>query len=60
MKVKTEAAEGRDLLKQMAASTRTHILKASRRLQHLRSVNAAQEQYVQEAYGMDIEDFRKK
>lgn len=59
MKVKAESAEGRDLLKQMAASTRSHILKASRRLQHLRSVNAAQEEYVQETYGMDIEDFRQ-
>jgi chromosome segregation ATPase len=58
MKVNAEMSEGRDLLKQMAASTRAHILKASRRLENLRNVNAAQEQYVQEAYGMDIDEFR--
>ena len=58
MKAKAEMAEGRDLLKQMGASTRSHILKASRRLENLRSVNAAQEEYVQETYGVDIEEFR--
>ena len=58
MKAKREMAEGRDLLKQMASSTRSHILKASRRLENLRNVNAAQEEYVQETYGLDIEEFR--
>ena len=58
MKAKREMAEGRDLLKQMGASTRSHILKASRRLENLRNVNAAQEEYVQETYGLDIEEFR--
>jgi hypothetical protein len=57
-KAKAEMSEGRDMLKQMAASTRSHILKASRRLENLRNVNAAQEEYVQETYGLDIEDFR--
>lgn len=57
-KAKAEMSEGRDMLKQMAASTRSHILKASRRLENLRNVNAAQEEYVQETYGLDIEEFR--
>lgn len=57
-KAKAEMAEGRDLLKQMSSSTRAHILKASRRLENLRNVNAAQKEYVQETYGMDIEEFR--
>lgn len=59
MKVKDEMAEGRDLLKQMAERTRSHILKARRRLENLKNVNAAQEEYVKETFGMDIEDFRK-
>jgi hypothetical protein len=58
MKVKAESAEGRDLLSQMAARTRTHIVKASRRLENLRNVNAAQEEYVKDEYGMDISEFR--
>lgn len=57
-KAKAEMAEGRDMLRQMSASTRSHILKASRRLENLRNVNAAQEEYVQETYGLDIEEFR--
>jgi hypothetical protein len=58
-KVKAERAEGRDMLSQMAARTRTHIVKAERRLANLRSVNEAAGEYVKEKYGMDIEDFRK-
>jgi len=58
-KVDAERAEGRDMLAQMAARTRTHIVKAERRLINLRSVNEAAEEYVKEKYGMDIEDFRK-
>ena len=58
MKVKAESAEGRDLLSQMAARTKTHIVKASRRLENLRNVNTAQEEYVKDEYGMDISDFR--
>lgn len=57
-KVRTEMDEGRDLLKQMAERTKTHIKKAERRLINLRSVNEAQEDYVKEQYGMDIEEFR--
>ena len=58
-KAAAERAEGRDLLAQMAARTRTHIVKAQRRLVNLRSVNQAAEEYVKDKYGMDIEDFRK-
>jgi len=58
-KSKAEAKEGRDLLKQMAQRTHSHILKARRRLENLKNVNAAQEEYVREEYGMDIKDFRK-
>ena len=54
-----EQAEGRDMLAQIAARTAAHIRKAERRLESLKNVNAAAEQYVQETYGFDIEDFRK-
>lgn len=57
-KVSAEAAAGRDLLKQMAERTRTHIKKSERRLENLRNVSRAQEQYVKEQYGMDISEFR--
>lgn len=55
-----EEAEGRDLLAQMGASTAVHIRKSKRRLTNLRMVNSAQEDYVKERFGMDIEDFRKR
>jgi hypothetical protein len=58
-KVAAERAEGRDMLTQMANRARTHIVKAQRRLNNLRSVNEAAEDYVKERYGMDIGDFRK-
>ena len=54
-----EALEGRDMLAQMGASTAVHIKKSKRRLTNLRMVNSAQEEYVKEKFGMDIEDFRK-
>ncbi|HXF43431.1 MAG TPA: hypothetical protein VNK26_06795 [Pyrinomonadaceae bacterium] len=52
--------EGRDILREMAARTKTHIAKARRRLENLRQVTAAQEIHVKETYGMDIEEFRQK
>lgn len=58
LRVEAEMAEGRDLLAQMAARTSVHIKKSERRLANLRSVNQAQEEYVKEKFGMDIEDFR--
>ncbi len=57
-KVQAEMAEGRNLLKQMATRTKTHIKKAERRLENLRNVNSAAEEYVKERYGMDISAFR--
>lgn len=58
LKAETEAAEGRDLLAQMAARTIVHIRKSERRLANLKLVNQAQVEYVKEKYGMDISDFR--
>ncbi|HEV8591396.1 MAG TPA: hypothetical protein VGQ55_04770 [Pyrinomonadaceae bacterium] len=57
-KVEAELAEGRDMLKNMAERTKTHIKKSERRLENLRNVNAAQEEYVKERFGMDISAFR--
>lgn len=57
-KVDAEMAEGRDMLAHMANRTKTHINKAERRLQNLRNVNLAAEEYVKDKYGMDISDFR--
>jgi hypothetical protein len=57
-KINAETAEGRDPLKHMAERTRTHIKKSERRLENLRNVNNAQEEYVKEKFGMDISDFR--
>jgi hypothetical protein len=59
-KFTAEIAEGRDLLAQMAARTRVHIKKSERRLANLRVVNQAQEEYVKEQFGMDIEEFRER
>lgn len=59
-RAKSEAAEGRDLLKQMAGRAETHIKRSRRRLENLKSVTAAQERHVLETFGLDIGDFRKK
>lgn len=57
-KVEAEMREGRNLLKQMAERTKTHILKAKRRLHTLQNLNQSQEEYVRERYGLDISAFR--
>ena len=57
-KAQAEIAEGRNMLKQMAERTRTHIKKSERRLVNLRNVNKSAEEYVNERFGMDISDFR--
>jgi hypothetical protein len=57
-KVQAEMLEGRNLLKQMAERTKTHVKKAERRLINLQNLNAAQEEYVKERFGMDISSFR--
>ena len=53
-----EMLEGRNMIKQMAERTKTLIKKSQRRLENLRNVNAAQEDYVKERFGMDISAFR--
>lgn len=58
-KVEAETAEGRDLLKHMAARAKTHIKKTERRLENLRNVTAAQGEHVKAAFGLDIDEFRK-
>lgn len=57
-KMIAEAAEGRDMIKQIAARTEVQIRKSERRLENLKNVNQAAEEYVKEKYGMDISDFR--
>ena len=57
-KVQAEMLEGRNLIKQMAERTKTLIKKAERRLVNLKNLNAAQEDYVKERFGMDISAFR--
>jgi len=57
-KVNAEMLEGRNLLKQMAERTKTHIKKSERRLVTLQNLNLSQEEYVKERFGMDISAFR--
>jgi GTP1/Obg family GTP-binding protein len=57
-KVSAEMFEGRNLLKQMAERTKTHIKKSERRLATLKDLNQVQEDYVKERFGMDISAFR--
>jgi hypothetical protein len=57
-KMLAEMAEGRDMVKQMAARTVVQIKKSERRLENLRNVNKAAEEYVKDKYGMEISDFR--
>ncbi len=59
-KAEAEMREGRDLLKQMAERTKTFIRKSQRRLENLKNLNVAQEDYVREKYGMDISEFREQ
>jgi len=57
-KMHAEMAEGRDMVGQMAARTVVQIKKSARRLENLRNVNKAAEEYVKDKYGMEISDFR--
>jgi len=57
-KFQAEMLEGRNMIKQMSERTKTLIKKAGRRLENLRNVNQAQEEYVKERFGMDISAFR--
>jgi hypothetical protein len=56
-KVRNEMLEGRNLLKQMAARTRTQIVKAQRKLDHLTKVNEADTPGAKR-FGMDVSAFR--
>ncbi len=57
-KMRSEMTEGRDMIKQMAARTLVQIKKSARRLENLRNVNKAAEEYVKDKYGVDISIFR--
>jgi len=57
-KVRSEQMEGRNLLKQIAARTRSHIKKAERRLANLENVNEAAEKDLNERFGIDVSAFR--
>ena len=58
-KVEAEMREGRNTLKQMGERTKSYIKKSERRLENLRNLNQAQEEYVKDRYGMDISPFRQ-
>ena len=58
-KVRAEQQEGRDYFRQMSERTKTHIMKAERRLANLKNLNVVQADYVREQYGMDISEFRQ-
>lgn len=57
-KSQAEQFAGRNMIKQTAERTKTLVKKAERRLENLRNVNSAQEEYVKERFGMDISAFR--
>ena len=57
-KVHAEMLEGRNLLKQMAERTKTHIKKAERRFSNLRQANEAGEIEMDERYGLNVSAFR--
>lgn len=57
-KVRSEQLEGRNLLKQMAERTKTHIMKAKRRLKNIEKVLEADEIDMKERYGLNVESFR--
>src|SRR5262249_7754005 len=57
-KVNAEMLEGRNLLKQMAERSRTHIKKANRRLANLRQANEAADVEPNERYGLNISSLR--
>ncbi len=57
-KVENEQLEGRNLLKQMAERTKTHIKKATRRLSNIQQVIDADDIDMRERYGLNVEAFR--
>lgn len=57
-KAESEKSEGRDMFLQMSSRARIQIMRSERRLATLRDLNAAQEEYVKEKFGLDIGEFR--
>ena len=57
-KAAAETLQGRDMIKQMAGRTRTHILKNERRLVNLRQANAAVVEDIKDRYGIDVSAFK--
>lgn len=57
-KVRAEMLEGRNLLKQMAERTKTHIKKAERRLSNLKQVNETDNIEINERYGLNVSAFK--
>lgn len=59
-KALAEQGEGRDMFAQMSNRAKVQIMRSGRRLATLRSLNLAQQEYVKEQFGLDIEEFREK
>lgn len=59
-KAEIEKGEGRDMFSQMSNRAKVQIMRSERRLATLRSLNSAQEEYVKEKFGLDIDEFREK
>lgn len=57
-KVRAEQLAGRNLLKQMAERTKTHIRKSKRRLNNIKQVIEADDIDMRERYGLNVEAFR--
>ncbi len=57
-KVRNEQLEGRNLLKQMAERTNSHIRKSKRRLRNIQQVIEADDIDMRERYGLNVESFR--
>jgi len=57
-RVHTEMLEGRNLLRQMAERTRTHIKKATRRLANLRQINETEQVENDILHGLNISSLR--
>jgi hypothetical protein len=59
-KAEAEKREGRDMFSQMSSRAKIQIMRMERRLANLRELTTAQEEYVKEKFGLDIEQFREK
>lgn len=59
-KAEAEKNEGRDMFLQMSSRAKVQIMRSQRRLENLRNLNLAQEEYVKEKFGLDIGEFREK